>query len=80
MQVKALKGLELIDMEYVVYNNSSVAWYNFMRDYLGSAFAGYAEGTEEESIKGTDEFKNMPCFPKQNSVRIINGYVVVRLS
>ena len=37
--------------------------------------------SEEESkeILETEEYKNMQCYPKKDSIKVVNGTVVVKL-
>lgn len=79
-QAKELKGLDLPAMNNFVYMDSSYSWYSLFYDYLGVSFIGSADQNEQNQIKATNEFKGMGCFPAANSVKIINGFTVVKLS
>lgn len=51
----------------------------YIRDHGGIKYST-AEECVYESIKNTDEFKQMPIFPSEGSTKEINGIIVVKLS
>ena len=40
----------------------------------------FADTAEVETIAKTDEFKQMPDYPGADSIRVINGVLVVKVS
>lgn len=52
--------------------------YYFFWDFLG-VNAGYISDDEYLSAIRSDTYKNMPCWPAEGSVRMINGDVVIKL-
>ena len=52
---------------------------NFYKRYFGMELT-MCSREEYENIIETEEFKNMPVFPNDNSIKIINNIVVVKLS
>lgn len=73
-----LQGLELLQMDTVLYEDSR-SFNSFFRDYLGITFE---ESSDEDKkiVMETKEFKNMPIYPQSGSVAIIDNYIVVKLS
>ncbi len=46
---------------------------------FGRSFA-LTSGAEKEEITATEEYQNMPVYPAKDSVKVINGTIVVKLS
>lgn len=54
-------------------------WKKFMQTYVGIS-PNFCSVEDYFKICGTEEFKNMPIFPQEGSVREINGVMVVRMT
>ena len=52
--------------------------YHFFYDYLGMDFKEYPE-SEYIRITDSEEFKEMPVWPKEGSVAMIDGYAVIKM-
>lgn len=60
-------------------NGQQNCWINFLRQYVGMEYSTCSNDVLEE-ITASQEYKDMPIFPAQGSVRFINGCAVVKLS
>ena len=53
--------------------------YSFMNDYLG-VNPGWITVEEYRSVIDTNEFMEMPVWPAKGSVKMINGYAVIKFT
>lgn len=60
-------------------NGQQNCWIAFLGQYLGVQYSVCSNDMALE-IMSSQEYKEMPYFPKDNSVKVINGCVVVKLS
>lgn len=51
----------------------------FIRDFIGIKLSP-ASPEKSVELSRTDEFKEMPCYPSPGYVKVIDGYLVVKLS
>ena len=59
---------------------TSYTYAHFLRYYLGYTGAIYLQGSEEaDTMAETEEVQAMPVYPGSGSVRVVDGYVVVKL-
>ena len=61
------------------YGGQIGTWYNYMRVFYGLDINLCDHDTYYKLVT-SDEYKEMEMFPSQNSIKIINGVVVVKLS
>lgn len=61
------------------YKGSKITWEKFLNNYCGYNVQMCSDKTYKK-ITETEEFKNMKIFPEQNSVKVINGIMVVKLT
>jgi len=61
------------------YTNMKNGWSRFMELYLGSSINFISEDKYQEILK-TDEFNNMKIYPDEDSVKVINDVIVVKLA
>lgn len=61
------------------YLGSTSTWKNFLNNYLGMSI-NLCTSDEYKKIILTQEFKDMKTFPDRNSVKVINGVMVVKFS
>lgn len=54
-------------------------WKKFMQIYVGIS-PNFCSVEDYFKICGTEEFKNMPIFPEEGSVKEINGVMVIRMT
>ena len=59
------------------YWGSMETWKKFIQIFLGIQ-PTFASPEDYYKVCGTDEFKNMPVFPNPNSVKEIDGIMVVK--
>lgn len=52
---------------------------SWMEEYLGINIP-LAKALDKEKIKETETVKNMPCWPNEGSIQIIDDFVVIKLS
>ena len=50
---------------------------DWIKNYIGYT-PTFASDAKVAEIKATDEFKSLPLWPSEGSIRVINGCVVVR--
>lgn len=60
-------------------NLDSRSWNGVFRYLLGVNLP-FVMGDEYESLLGQLEIQEMPCYPSEGSIRIINGVTVVKVS
>lgn len=60
-------------------NGQQNCWIAFLGQYLGVQYSVCSNDMALE-IMSSQEYKDMPYFPKDNSIKVINGCVVVKLS
>ena len=60
-------------------NASAYTMQWFWREYIGFT-PDYVEGKELEEIAQKQETVNMPCYPKDGSIKIIDGTVIVKIN
>jgi hypothetical protein len=53
-------------------------WTDFINRYLG-IMVSPVESSKEEAIKTSEEYLNMPVFPEQGSMKVIDGTLTVKL-
>lgn len=61
------------------YSAAQPCWSGYIRDDMGAKYVS-CSAEEYSDILKTEEYQEMQNFPEQNSVREINGIVVVKLS
>lgn len=59
---------------------SQTSWYHFFQRYYGVTFNYCNSESELNEIYLSEEYSNMNYFPSENSIREINGVIVVKLS
>ena len=60
-------------------NGRQACWNNFLKQYLGVDF-GVCNLEEIYVVTESEEYKNMPLFPLEGSVQMMNDIVIVKLS
>ena len=66
----------------IVYNGTfaeTLGWLSYMRQYIGLDYNMSEEGAMN-SVIDTDQFKQMPMFPEEGFVNVIDGNIVVKIS
>ena len=77
-------GIDSMAPTIMGVNQDTFLWgdyhYVSMWNYcFGRSFA-LTSGAEKEEITATEEYQNMPVYPAKDSVKVINGTIVVKLS
>jgi len=62
-----------------VFGGTSRAYLPFFQNCLGEDIT-VVTPEEEEALKATPEFQEMPRFPNEGSIRVINGVTVIKLN
>lgn len=73
-EIKELTGLERSPLIY-----SDTRFHEYVENYLGVYFK-WTTSKQREEINATDEFKEMRHYPEKDSIKIINGVLIVKLS
>lgn len=69
------------NMTGVISLNVAINMYSrpqFLTYFMGNSYC-YASEEEMEMIKATPEFRQMPCYPAEGSIRTIDGVIAVKL-
>jgi hypothetical protein len=74
---RELRGMVGTRGEFLPY--SPRLWELFITDYLGR-YMPHVDGEMQGLIRDSEEFKNMGNWPAEDSVKMINGVIVVKLS
>ena len=67
------------DVCWESYSGSRGTWEKFLTNYLGIKIK-WCTKEEYKTIIATEEFKNMGIFPNEDSVKVINNIMVVKLT
>ena len=63
------------------YNRS---YYRFINYYLGYPMnivdKNDAESTIAKELSNKDEIKQMPCYPNEGSIKMVEGYLIIKFS
>lgn len=76
---KSYKHLANNSIFHSTYNGEKATWRKFLQNYLGFTYNECSK-TEYEKIIQSEEFKNMPLWPNNDSIKIIDGIMIVKLT
>lgn len=79
MHREALQGFVADNEDTMLYWNNSASWKSFWHNYCGVT-SGVTTVEEVEEIISSSMVANMPCFPSDGSVAIVEDVIVVKLS
>ncbi|MCL2051116.1 MAG: hypothetical protein FWG91_05240 [Lachnospiraceae bacterium] len=68
----------IYESDYLFLTVWDGAVYNYIKDFIGVKFIN--SGYDPELIKESSIFKDMPAFPDKDSLAMIDGVLVVRLT
>ena len=71
--------LEILKISSGKFQGNSQGNYRFFDKYLGVKIK-ICSKDEYDSIVKSDEFKNMPIYPNNGSIKIINNIIVIKIS
>lgn len=72
-----LNSIDTISIFHRDYYGAIATWTKLLEQYLGIT-PNFATIDEYKEIINTEEYKNMPMFPEKDSIREINGIMVVK--
>lgn len=76
---EVLKGMDCMDYDYPFYYNESRSWTKFMSNYLDTNFTEVSR-EEVDNLSKTKEFAQMSNYPSEDSTKVVNNIMVVKLS
>lgn len=76
-----LNSVEMVGVFSLAHFRTSYSYNYFLRYYLGYTGEIYLDSSDgAPSFSEVDEVRAMPTYPEQGSIRVINGWVVVKLN
>ena len=75
--IRFIHNIEGINLEYSLYDGKT--FFYFWYSFLGTIVNMETDIHKIDSIKNSDEFKNMNSYPTKDSIKEINGVIVVKL-